>query len=121
MALTIAERQARYRLKHKKARRPTVTVTDNACQGATSGETERKLPLAHMLDVLNDASAAPARRDRMAIAAAPFVHPRMPDVIGKKDSKQAAAAAASAGRFAPGAPPKLVVVKNSSGPGKRTS
>jgi phage terminase small subunit len=120
MALTIAERQARYRAKHKKPRRQAVTHNARNAQSVT-GETERKLPLAHMLDVMNDETAAPARRDRMAVAAAAYVHPRVPDVVGKKDAKQAAAAAASAGRFAPGAPPKLVIVKNSSGPGKRTS
>ena len=79
-------------------------------------------PLRFMLDIMNDESLAPARRDRMAIAAAPFCHPRLSEPVGKKDARKAAAAAASAGWFAPGAPPKLVIVNNSSGPaGKRRS
>src|SRR3954470_14681996 len=39
-------------------------------------EPENLDPLAYMLRVMNDPSAQPERRDRMAIAAAPFVHPR---------------------------------------------
>jgi phage terminase small subunit len=39
-----------------------------------------------MLAVLNDDDAEPARRDRMAIAAAPYCHSRMGDGrVGKKD------------------------------------
>ena len=34
-------------------------------------------PLEHMLAVLHDPKADPDRRDRMAVAAAPFVHPRL--------------------------------------------
>ena len=34
-------------------------------------------PLEHMLAVLHDPSADPDRKDRMATAAAPFVHPRL--------------------------------------------
>jgi hypothetical protein len=40
-------------------------------------ETGRQLPLDYMLQVLNDASQPIERRDRMAIAAAPYVHPRL--------------------------------------------
>ena len=40
-------------------------------------------PLQHMLSVVNDPAAAPARRDKMAIAAAPYCHPRIADK-GKK-------------------------------------
>src|SRR4051794_35513527 len=35
-------------------------------------------PLAYMLRVMNDPGAEPERRDRMAIAAAPFMHPVQP-------------------------------------------
>ena len=37
---------------------------------------ERLTPLQFMLNVMNDSEADPARRDRMAVAAAPFCHPR---------------------------------------------
>lgn len=68
-------------------------------------------PLTYMLSVMNDDDADDARRDRMAIAAAPFVHAKAADVApGKKEQRQQAAEdVASAGRFAPRTPPKLVV------------
>lgn len=68
-------------------------------------------PLEYMLDVMNDDDADPARRDRMAMAAAPFVHARAEaSGPGKKERKQEAAKeAAKAGKFAPPAAPKLVV------------
>lgn len=63
-----------------------------------------------MLKVMNNDEADQNRRDRMAIAAAPFVHPRMSDNrFGKGDEKAAAAEEASAGKFASPAPPKLIV------------
>jgi hypothetical protein len=42
-------------------------------------------PLAYMLRVMNDPNVQPECRDRMAIAAAPFVHPR---AIGTAKSKK---------------------------------
>jgi hypothetical protein len=53
-------------------------------------------PLEYMLRVINDPSAAQTRRDRLAVAAAPYVHPRpMPVRISKK--AQAAKAAKEVG------------------------
>src|SRR4051794_5696475 len=60
-------------------------------QADTPVEPENLDPLAYMLRVMNDPGAEPERRDRMTIAAAPFVH------------RQAAAT----GRFAPRPPPKF--------------
>jgi hypothetical protein len=37
-------------------------------------------PLDYMLSVLRDPNAGPERRDRMAIAAAPYIHPRLNSV-----------------------------------------
>jgi hypothetical protein len=54
-------------------------------------------PLDYMLEVMNDQTADPSRRDRMAIAAAPFVHARAESRKSKRDLTQDAAAAASAG------------------------
>jgi phage terminase small subunit len=68
-------------------------------------------PLAYMLGVMNDKEADDARRDRMAIAAAPFVHKRVVDTPeGKKEvAKNTAARAGKVGRFAtPPAPLRLV-------------
>lgn len=71
---------------------------------------ESHTPLDFMLRVMNDASESPQRRDRMAIAAAPFVHPRAGEA-GKKDEKAKAAQRAGAGKFAPPpAPPRSSAV-----------
>lgn len=66
-----------------------------------------RTPLEHMLMVMNDINESSARRDRMAIAAAPFVHPRAGE-SGKKEAKAEAAKRAGTGRFAPSAPPRAV-------------
>ncbi len=58
----------------------------------------RLSPLDYMLGVLNDEDAAPERRDRMAQAAAPYVHAK-PSVApgGKKAEAEEAAQSAGAG------------------------
>lgn len=69
-----------------------------------------KTPLEYMLSVMNDQSAEDARRDRMAMAAAPYVHGKAADAApGKKEQKQARAEEAAGGKFAPRARPKLAV------------
>jgi phage terminase small subunit len=46
-------------------------------------------PLEYMLAVMNDPKADRTRRDRMATAAAPYVHGRPTDVQpGKKETRQ---------------------------------
>lgn len=55
-------------------------------------------PLDYMLGVMNDAGADDARRDRMAIAAAPFVHVKPGDTPkGKKEQAQDEAGTAGEG------------------------
>jgi hypothetical protein len=56
------------------------------------------MPLDYMLGVIRDTTATQDRRDRMAIAAAPYCHPRMADAVkGKKDQQAEAAATAGVG------------------------
>jgi phage terminase small subunit len=58
----------------------------------------RLSPLEYMLAVMNDPDADDARRDRMAIAAAPFVHARAADAkLGKKEETEQAALTAERG------------------------
>jgi hypothetical protein len=58
----------------------------------------RMSPLDYMLAVLNDPSADDARRDRMAQAAAPYVHPKAADAApGKKEQREQAARTAERG------------------------
>ena len=55
-------------------------------------------PLEYMLTVMNDPAADQTRRDRMAIAAAPYCHPRMSDMVkGKKTQETEAAEMAGVG------------------------
>ena len=68
----------------------------------------KKNPLEYMLSVMNDPTVSEERRDRLAIAAAPFVHPRA-GAAGKKDERAERAKAAAGGKFAPPPAPKLVV------------
>lgn len=82
--------------------------------GLTEGEkqeaaAENLTPLDYMLKVMNDPAAEKERRDRMAIAAAPFVHTRPGEGKGKKDEKEERARAAGSGKFAAGAAPLKVV------------
>lgn len=72
----------------------------------TSVQMEDRSPLEHMLAVMNNPLEDNARRDRMAIAAAPFIHPRAGEV-GKKETKEEAAKKAASGRFAPPQSPAM--------------
>lgn len=66
-------------------------------------------PLDYMLQVMRTPGAEAARRDRMAIAAAPFVHARREPVgQGKREKADELAKAAGAGKYGVRAAPKLV-------------
>lgn len=88
------------------AGRPKKAASSQVKPEAKSAPRETSDPLDYMLAVMNDPEADNARRDRMAIAAAPYVHGRADsDKPGKKEQKQAAAQRASS-RFAVPEPPK---------------
>lgn len=59
-------------------------------------------PLEYLLRVMNDPASPQHRRDRAAIAAAPYVHGKVGEK-GKKEAKNEAAAASR--RFPTGKPP----------------
>ena len=82
-----------------------------SAKDAPGEDKKKKDPLAYMLDVMNDPHVDDGRRDRMAIAAAPFIHPRAGDGPGKKEDAKERAKRAASGIFAPGKPPKLEVVR----------
>ena len=65
-------------------------------------------PLDYMLTVMNDSQSDNDRRDRMAIAAAPYVHEKPSErALGKKEMQQMEAErVTSSGRFATPPPPK---------------
>ena len=86
------------RPKGTKAEKPDTIIPDT---------TEMTMaPLDFMLMVMNDVTASPSLRIRMAIAAAPFVHLRKGVVgTGKKAQRQERAKKAGSGKFASSAPP----------------
>src|SRR3954453_2815789 len=70
-------------------KRSTQPRRDRMTTALASG---RPSSLDYMLAVMNDPDADPARRDRMAIAAAPYVHGRAADArSGKKQEAEQAA------------------------------
>ena len=61
-------------------------------------EAPKRTPLEYMLAVMNDRTADSNRRDRMAIAAAPYCHGRVSDErIGKRRQETKAAKTAGIG------------------------
>lgn len=83
---------------------PDVLLPDITEPAAAKGST----PLEYMLRVMNDVESDPMRRDRMAMAAAPFVHMRPADANPGKRKQQEAAAQQAVSKFKPAAPPRLV-------------
>jgi len=68
------------------------------------------LPLDYMLAVMRDSQADEARRDRMACAAAPFIHEKAADnKLGKKEQREEAAKQADDVFSMSRGKPKLVV------------
>ncbi|MFH1010216.1 MAG: hypothetical protein V1784_03155, partial [bacterium] len=65
-------------------------------------------PLDVLLAIMRDAKADQRVRFEAAKAAAPYLHAKVGEA-GKKGERQAAAAKVAAGKFAPAAPPRLVV------------
>ncbi len=70
-------------------------------------ETLADTPLEYMLSVMKNPLADPNRRDRMAVAAAAYMHTKKGEG-GKKEGQRGAAKAAGAGKFAPASAPRLV-------------
>lgn len=72
-----------------------------------AGGFEELEPLAYMLRVMNDPTVDANRRDRIAVAAAPYVHAKIGEG-GKKEKKQDRAEEIGKGRFAVASAPRLV-------------
>jgi phage terminase small subunit len=93
----------------KAGKRSDETQKEAAPDDLPVNPTESRTPLEFMLAVMNDPGQPPNRRDRMAIAAAPFIHARAGEK-GKKEEDAEKAKRAGAGKFAPAAPPKAKTV-----------
>lgn len=100
----------------RKRGRPRKTVppvfdpgpVDDTSAGGGVGDLYTRDPLEFLLDVMQGKIAVPPEQVRAAIAAAQYVHTRTRDG-GKKDTAVEKAKKAATGKFAPAAPPKLVV------------
>lgn len=90
------------------AGRPRKNVT-TAGDGSKLARKHKVAPLDYMLNVVNDDKAEPKRRDRMAIAAAQYMHAKVGET-GKKKARDDAAKKAS-GKFAPPTAPRLASVR----------
>jgi hypothetical protein len=64
---------------------------DGSMTGTAVGKRRKVTPLEYMLNVVNDETADVARRDRLAVAAAPFVH-RRADEVGQREKMRRDAA-----------------------------
>jgi hypothetical protein len=90
----------------RKAGSATMDSEDRAALFAA--ERDNLSPLDYMLSVMNDPAADDGRRDRMAQAAAPYVHAKPGDAPkGKKEERQEAADKAAVGKFAVPAAPSI--------------
>lgn len=92
----------------KAATKPAKASAENQ----TTEERIERTPLEYMVDVMNDPDADQTRRDRMALAAAPYVHGKIAEVgAGKKEQQKQKAEelAKSGGKFAARSGPRVVV------------
>ena len=62
-------------------KRGSATKRTRAAADAAAANPEIKLPLDHMLDVLNNPTSTQARKDRAAECLLPFLHPRLSAVM----------------------------------------
>jgi hypothetical protein len=87
-----------------------LTILTEQESGVSNDEMGDMTPLEYMLKVINDPSADQERRDKLAIAAAPFFHDK-PGAKGKKQEREERAKSAGKGKFKQGKSP-LKLVKN---------
>jgi hypothetical protein len=72
-------------LGHKTGGRQKGAVNRATAEARAAAEATGILPLDYMLSVMRDANAEPKRCDAMAIAAAPYLHPKMSAVEPKPE------------------------------------
>src|SRR5687767_9464268 len=94
----------------KAPKEQAATSTSDQADIRAASRKAQMTPLEYMLSVLNDDEADDGRRDRMAVAAAPYVHAKADTALmGKKEQAEQAAKDMAVGKFAAPAPPKLIV------------
>lgn len=111
MALSNAENQRNYVRRLKERAGFSLELGEDLEDGEPVRQ-EELTPLEYMLKIMNNPNVPPDRRDKMAIAAAQYLHVKADVKEGnktKKDEKEEAADEASNGKFAPATGPRLVV------------
>ena len=95
--------------KAKSTTRKKKSIPDDIVDDAKAADLD---PLTYMLKVMNDDTETDnARRDRMAVVAAPYVHARMGEGKGKKGAMGDRANRAGSGKFKAGQKPQLKIAK----------
>lgn len=89
-------------------KRKSAAEADRRAAAQFSVPQDAATPLDFLIGVMKDVDQDPRLRVRAAIAAAQYKHVKLADG-GKKNERQNAAGRVAAGKFAPAAPPRLVV------------
>ena len=90
-------------------------IAENNVAGVLSAANAELSPLDYMLELIRNPLIDPARRDKLAIAAAPYCHARLDGggaVKGKKEAQKEAAIETAGGKFRAGEAPRLTAVVN---------
>jgi hypothetical protein len=85
-------------MQQKKPFSALAQIRARASRVLTKTQNDGILPLDYMLSVIRDPNASQSRRDKMAIRAAPYCHPRLTEAQAKGKKDQQAEAAATAGK-----------------------
>jgi hypothetical protein len=84
-------------MQQKKSFSTVALIRQRAPRASTKAQTDGMLPLEYMLRIINDPNASRSRRDKMAIIAAPYCHPKLTNTQPKGKKNQQVEAAATAG------------------------
>ena len=90
--------------KNKKSNKAKINKAEPS--NTDNGAFENLSPLDYMLKVMRDPDADEARRDKMAISACQYLHPK--GDRNKKAETKARAKKAASGKFGPGKPPVVL-------------
>ena len=89
-------------------------IAKTQAAGVLSAENSTLTPLEYMMALIRNPLVDEARRDKLAIAAAPYFHKKLDGggIKGKKDAQNEAAKDAAIGKFRSGQAPRLTAVNN---------
>ena len=91
-------------------------IAEHNVAGVLSAANAEVSPLEYMLELIRNPLIDPARRDKLAIAAAPYCHARLDGAgtaaKGKKEAQKEAAIETAGGKFRAGEAPRLTAVVN---------